>query len=138
MSESDQPIEVEPTADEPIVTGELIESLENLRVFSAGLAERNDDLAELAGNETLKNMLSHVFERIVLKRRTDGLYDPGRGITAHQEHLRLLEAMEHRDANGAVAIVRGHIQAGQKNVMSDLKQRQAIRGLRTMPKRKQV
>ena len=94
-------------------------------------------IAELAGNETLKNMLSHVFERIVLKRRTDGLYDPARGITAHQEHLRLLEAMEHRDANGAVAIVRGHIQAGQKNVMSDLKQRQAIRGLRTMPKRKQ-
>src|SRR3954453_596324 len=28
----------------------LGESLENLRVFSAGLAERNDDLAELAGN----------------------------------------------------------------------------------------
>src|SRR6266550_2184666 len=95
-------------------------------------------IAELAGNETLKNTLSHVFERIVLKRRTDGLYDPARGVTAHQEHLRLLEAMEHRDANGAVAIVRGHIQAGQKNVMSDLKQRQAIRGLRTMPKRKQV
>src|SRR5437773_3453908 len=94
-------------------------------------------IAELAGNETLKNMLSHVFERIVLKRRTDGLYDPARGITAHQEHLRLLEAMERRDANGAVSIVRGHIQAGQKNVMSDLKQRQAIRGLRTMPKRKQ-
>jgi DNA-binding GntR family transcriptional regulator len=94
-------------------------------------------IAELAGNETLKNMLSHVFERIVLKRRTDGLYDPARGVSAHQEHLRLLEAMEHRDANAAVAILRGHIQAGQKNVMSDLKQRQAIRGLKTIPKRKQ-
>jgi GntR family transcriptional regulator, rspAB operon transcriptional repressor len=94
-------------------------------------------IAELAGNETLKNMLSHVFERIVLKRRTDGLYDPARGITAHQEHLRLLEAMERRDSNEAVAILRGHIQAGQKNVMGDLKQRQAIRGLRTVSKRKQ-
>jgi DNA-binding GntR family transcriptional regulator len=38
-------------------------------------------IAELAGNQTLKNMLRHVFERIVLKRRTDGLYDPARGVT---------------------------------------------------------
>jgi DNA-binding GntR family transcriptional regulator len=84
-------------------------------------------IAELAGNQTLKNMLRHVFERIVLKRRTDGLYDPARGVTAHQEHLRLLDAMERRDAAEAVAILRNHIQAGQKNVMADLKQRQAIR-----------
>jgi DNA-binding GntR family transcriptional regulator len=87
-------------------------------------------IAQLTGNETLKNMLSHVFERIVLKRRTDGLYDPARGLTAHQEHLRLLEALERRDAAEAVAIVRGHIQAGKKNVMADLRQRQAIRELR--------
>ena len=91
-------------------------------------------IAELAGNETLKNTLSHVFERIVLKRRTDGLYDSARGIAAHQEHLLLLEAMERRDPAEAVAILRKHIQAGKKNVMADLKQRQAIRGLRTMPK----
>ncbi len=91
-------------------------------------------IAELAGNETLKNTLSHVFERIVLKRRTDGLYDPARGTAAHQEHLLLLEAMERRDPAEAVAILRNHIQAGKKNVMADLKQRQEIRGLRTMPK----
>jgi DNA-binding GntR family transcriptional regulator len=75
-------------------------------------------------------MLRHVFERIVLKRRTDGLYDPARGLTAHEEHLRLLEAMERRDSGEAVAVLRNHIQAGQKNVMADLRQRQAIRGRR--------
>ena len=89
-------------------------------------------IAELAGNETLKNTLSHVFERIVLKRRTDGLYDSARGTAAHQEHLLLLEAMERRDPAEAVAILRKHIQAGKKNVMADLKQRQAIRGIRSL------
>jgi DNA-binding GntR family transcriptional regulator len=87
-------------------------------------------IAQIAGNQTLQNTLSHVFERIVLKRRTDGIYDPARGLTAHQEHVELLDAMARHDAQAAVAIVRGHIQAGKKNVLADLRQRQAIRELR--------
>ena len=89
-------------------------------------------IIRLAGNETLTNTLSHVFERIVLKRRTDGLYDPARGLTAHEEHMRLLDAMQQRNVSAAVAIIREHIQAGKKNVMADLEQRQAIRGLRAV------
>jgi DNA-binding GntR family transcriptional regulator len=88
------------------------------------------EIAQLAGNETLTNTLSHVFERIVLKRRTDGLYDTARGLHAHQEHLRLLEAIKRRNVADAVGIIRGHIQEGKKNVLADLKQRQAIRELR--------
>jgi DNA-binding GntR family transcriptional regulator len=89
-------------------------------------------IIRLAGNETLTNTLCHVFERIVLKRRTDGLYDPARGLTAHEEHMRLLDAMQQRNVSAAVAIIREHIQAGKKNVMADLEQRQAIRGLRAV------
>ena len=88
------------------------------------------EIARLSGNETLIKTLSQVFERIILKRRTDGLYDPARVITAHQEHLRLFEAMKQRDTQQAVAIIRAHIRAGKDNVLTDLKQRQEMRELR--------
>jgi DNA-binding GntR family transcriptional regulator len=88
------------------------------------------EIADLAGNVTLKSTLHHVFERIVLKRRTDGLYDPARGVGAHQEHMSLLRAMEKHDSRQAVAIIRAHIREGKKNVLSDLKDRLAIRSLR--------
>jgi DNA-binding GntR family transcriptional regulator len=89
-------------------------------------------IVQLAGNEMLTHTLNHVFERIVLKRRTDGLYDPAPGLAAHEEHLQLLAAMERRDVTAAVVLVRQHIQAGKRNVMADLEQRQAIRGLRAV------
>src|SRR5215472_18954363 len=63
------------------------------------------EIARLSGNETLVKTLAQVFERIILKRRTDGLYDPTRGVTAHQEHLKLLQAMKKRNPQNAVKIV---------------------------------
>jgi DNA-binding GntR family transcriptional regulator len=88
------------------------------------------EIAQLAGNETLRKTLGHVFERIVLKRRTDGLYDAARGVNAHHQHLRLFQAMEQRNVAEAVSIVRAHIRKGKQNVLSDLEQRLAIRELR--------
>lgn len=85
------------------------------------------EIAEIGGNETLKRTLHQVFERIVLKRKTDGLYDQARGHTAHQEHLKLLEAMQRRDVYEAVRMVRAHIREGKGNVLSDLKQKKEIR-----------
>jgi len=84
------------------------------------------EIAEIAGNDTLTKTLRQVFERIVLKRKTDGLYDQARGLSAHQEHLRLLEAMAKRDVDKAVSIVREHIREGKRNVLEDLKQRKEI------------
>ena len=85
------------------------------------------EIAEIAGNKTLKRALRQVFERIILKRKTDGLYDLARGVSAHQEHLNLLAAMRRRNINEAVKIIRAHIQEGKKNVLSDLRQRKEIR-----------
>jgi DNA-binding GntR family transcriptional regulator len=85
------------------------------------------EIAEIAANETLKKTLRQVFERIIFKRKTDALYDPTRGVIAHQEHMRLLEAMQRRNIQEAVTIVRKHIQQGKKNVLADLRQRKEIR-----------
>jgi DNA-binding GntR family transcriptional regulator len=85
------------------------------------------EIAEIAANETLKKILRQVFERIIFKRKTDALYEPLRGVSAHQEHLRLLEAMQTRNTAAAVRIIRDHIQEGKKNVLSDLRQRKEIR-----------
>jgi len=40
--------------------------------------------------------------------------------------------MERRDPSVAVATIRSHIQAGKKNVMADLRRRQAIRGIQSL------
>jgi DNA-binding GntR family transcriptional regulator len=85
------------------------------------------EIADIAGNETLKKSLSQVFERIILKRKTDGLYDLARGVSAHQEHLSLLDAIRKRNLNEAVRIIRKHIQDGKRNVLTDMRQRQEIR-----------
>jgi DNA-binding GntR family transcriptional regulator len=85
------------------------------------------EIARISGNETLVKTLTQVFERIILKRRTDGLYDRTRGTTAHQEHLGLYQAMRERNVAQAVAIIRAHIRAGRENVVADLKQRQEMR-----------
>jgi DNA-binding GntR family transcriptional regulator len=89
------------------------------------------EIARLSGNETLAKTLAQVFERIVLKRRTDGLYHRARGMAAHQEHLRLLEAMKRGEVQQAVTLMRAHIRAGRDNVLADLKQRQEMRELRS-------
>jgi len=85
------------------------------------------EIAEIAGNETLKRTLQQVFERIILKRKTEALYDEARGIVADQEHLSLLEAIEQRKADEAIKIIRAHVQEGKTNVLSDLRQRTEIR-----------
>ncbi len=85
------------------------------------------EIARLSGNETLTRTLTQVFERIILKRRTDGLYDPARGISAHQEHRQMIRAMKRRDTALATDILRAHIRAGKDNVLADLSHRQQIR-----------
>jgi DNA-binding GntR family transcriptional regulator len=87
------------------------------------------EIVRIAGNETLTKTLAQVFERIILKRRTDSLYHKSRGMIAHQEHLRVLDAIRQRDSATAVDTIRAHVRAGKSNVVADLKQRRELREL---------
>jgi DNA-binding GntR family transcriptional regulator len=87
------------------------------------------EIASLSGNEILIRTLTQVFERIILKRRTDGLSDPARGVTTRQEHIDPFQAMKRRDAAAEVLSIRAHSRAGKDNVLSDWRQRQKIREL---------
>ena len=60
-------------------------------------------------------------------QEAEELYDLARGVSAHQEHLKLLEAIRKRNLHEAVKIIRSHIQEGKRNVLADLKQRKEIR-----------
>lgn len=88
------------------------------------------EIARISGNTTLVKTLAQLFERIILKRHTDGLYDRLRGVLAHQEHLCLFQAMQERNVEEAVAVIRAHIRAGKENVVADLKRRQEMREAR--------
>jgi DNA-binding GntR family transcriptional regulator len=74
--------------------------------------------------------LREAIEAFAVEKATAHLTDAARGLAAHQEHLKLLEAMERRDVEEAVRVIRAHIQEGKSNTLSDLRQRQAIRDLR--------
>ena len=64
-------------------------------------------LASLTGNAYLVASLEAVFEKVILKRRLEGVSDPtGRG--PYEDHLRLLDALEKGDG-AAISILRAHI-----------------------------
>ena len=68
-------------------------------------------LASLSGNRYLEDMLSAVFERLMLKRRVDG-YWPGRGKRGSaglKEHESLLRAIRAGRTSEAVRIIESHL-----------------------------
>jgi len=68
-------------------------------------------LASLSGNRYFEDMLSAVFERLILKRRVDG-YWPGRGKRGSaglKEHEGLLRAIRAGRTSEAVRIIESHL-----------------------------
>jgi DNA-binding GntR family transcriptional regulator len=65
-------------------------------------------LASLGGNSHLVRTLEGIFDRIILKRRVEGYHDT-RGLTPHEDHVRLLDALAKGDAARAHTLLHAHI-----------------------------
>lgn len=89
-------------------------------------------LAALSGNRYMLRCVEQVFERLILKRRSDGYSDTGE--VPHQEHLELLAALRHGDVIAAQDSLARHIGNARKRLLAflepDCEDTPAVRRLR--------
>lgn len=81
-------------------------------------------IAKMAGNNRLLEMLNQVFERVILKRTSEGLVS--RGELTVREHQAIYDAITARNPALAVQRVREHIRNSRTNLLEHL---QAMRAL---------
>ncbi|RJX35723.1 MAG: GntR family transcriptional regulator [Desulfarculus sp.] len=72
-----------------------------------------------SGNEVICKMLQEIFEKLYLKYRPEYLHQD-RVKEIAQEHRMVLEALQRRDVEGAVATIRSHIISGRARVIDSL------------------
>lgn len=78
-------------------------------------------LASLANNRALLRVLESLFERLILKIRTDG-YRTVRGEEALREHLEMTNALRNDDKELAEDLLRTHIQGARRRLASHLEE----------------
>lgn len=75
-------------------------------------------LAALSGNRYMLRSVEQVFERLILKRRSDGYSDTGE--VPYSEHLELLDALRRRDLGAAQASLARHIASARSRLLAFL------------------
>lgn len=85
-------------------------------------------IAEIGGSVTLKRMLTTIFEKIIMKRKIEGI-SPLSGLTSYRRHLKILKAIEKRDLREVRQQIREHVQAGKKAVLDQIRHREELRFL---------
>lgn len=76
------------------------------------------ELASLTGNSYLAASLDAIFEKVILKRRLEGVSDPT-GREPYRDHLRLLAALEKGDRE-AISILQTHIRGACERLIAHL------------------
>ncbi len=82
-------------------------------------------IAQQADNESLHRMLTFVFERITLKRTVDGA-PATRGLVAYEEHVALVEAIRHGEADRARELAARHVRNAKDAVRRQLHERASL------------
>lgn len=70
----------------------------------------HDELAEHVKNELFEEILASLTNRIMRVRRFAQLQSQYHMAESHQEHRGILEAMKHRDADKAAALMKEHLE----------------------------
>jgi len=97
------------------------ELIENPRTVSRSRVDQEFHLAlaALAGNAVLLEMLRSVYDRLSLRRSSDGYWnwaDRGlRGAAGVREHQQLLQSLRAGDRDAALATLRSHLSEAQSN-----------------------
>ncbi|MEW5913956.1 MAG: GntR family transcriptional regulator [Thermodesulfobacteriota bacterium] len=76
-------------------------------------------IAGFSGNEVICRMLQEIFEKLYLKYRPEYLHQD-RVKEIAREHRMVLEALQRRDVEGAVATIRSHVISGRTRVIDSL------------------
>ncbi|MEQ9811833.1 MAG: GntR family transcriptional regulator [Azospirillaceae bacterium] len=103
-----------------------LELVEQEKLRKRMLVDRDFHLhiARSTGNEFMVRTLESVFERIILKMRTDGFWTT-RGKLAHQEHCRLIDALREGYVEAAVELMSRHIREACDCVLEQIEQAEA-------------
>ena len=75
-------------------------------------------LASLTGNSFLTRALDSIFEKVILKRRLEGVSDPT-GSVPFEDHIALLDALERGD-RAAIGILSAHIRGACERLLQHL------------------
>jgi DNA-binding GntR family transcriptional regulator len=81
-------------------------------------------IAELAGNTKITEILTRTFERLIMKRKIEGV--PSRGMVTVREHGAIYSALTQGDGVRAAALIRQHVRSSRDNLLQHLKMRQAL------------
>ena len=76
-------------------------------------------IAEIGGGSALKRMLKTIFEKIIMKRRMEGISSLS-GVESYRRHLKIFTAIKDRDLDEAREQVREHVAAGKDAVLEQI------------------
>jgi DNA-binding GntR family transcriptional regulator len=81
------------------------------------------EIARLAKNETLVNMLNQLYDKLILKSPVEQLSNE-RGRSAIAEHVKILDGLKSRDARAVYRLMKKHIQKQRDNVLETIQLRE--------------
>lgn len=77
-------------------------------------------LINISGNRTIMKLLESILEKLVLKRRMEGLSQQ-RGMIAYHEHKALLSSLERRDKRSSFRNLKLHLEHAKQDFIQSLR-----------------